>query len=136
MEVKGGCYCGQVRYVAEGEPLMRAQCHCRECQYLTGGHPNAFMAMPASGFRVEKGQTKGFTRTDIPNAVTREFCPNCGTQILTRAPAMPAAVILKVGSMDEPAQYGKPDVAIFLCDKQAFHQVPEGIPAFDRLPGG
>ena len=37
MKLEGGCYCGSVLYVAEGEPMMKAQCHCRECQHLTGG---------------------------------------------------------------------------------------------------
>jgi hypothetical protein len=50
MKVEGGCYCGAVRYVAEGDPMLKAQCHCRECQYLTGGAPNFFMAMPVEGF--------------------------------------------------------------------------------------
>ena len=31
MKLEGGCYCGEVRYVAEGEPTLKAQCHCREC---------------------------------------------------------------------------------------------------------
>ena len=35
MQVEGGCYCGAVRYRAEGEPAFRGQCHCRECQYIT-----------------------------------------------------------------------------------------------------
>jgi hypothetical protein len=51
MKLEGGCYCGKVRYEAEGEPMMAAQCHCRECQYITGGAPNMFVAMPVNGFK-------------------------------------------------------------------------------------
>jgi hypothetical protein len=46
MRLEGGCYCGAVRYVAEGEPVLRAQCHCRACQHISGGAPNLFMLMP------------------------------------------------------------------------------------------
>ncbi len=134
MKLEGGCYCGAVRYEAEGEPMMKAQCHCRECQYITGGSPNVFMAMPIPGFKYTKGAPKGFTRTDIPRAVTREFCPDCGTQVVTRAPNFPA-VILKVGSLDDPRQFGGPQMAIYTCDAQSFHRIPEGIPTFDKLPG-
>ncbi len=136
MTVEGGCYCGAVRYKAEGDAVFSAQCHCRECQYLTGGSPNMFMAVPKSGFEYTQGEPSAFTRTDIENPVTREFCGNCGTHLLTRANAMPDAVILKVGSMDDPGQYPGPQVAIFCVDKQTFHAVPAGVPEFERLPGG
>jgi hypothetical protein len=135
MKVEGGCYCGAVRYVAEGEPLMRAQCHCRECQYITGGSANVFMAMPASGFSYVKGQPKAFKRSDIEGPATREFCPECGTHLLTRAPAMPAGVILKVGGMDDPSLFGMPQIAIQTADAQAFHRVPDGVAQFERWPG-
>ena len=39
MTFEGGCYCGQVRDVAEGEPRLKAQRHCRECQDISGGAP-------------------------------------------------------------------------------------------------
>ena len=86
MKLEGGCYCGNVRYVAEGEPALKAQCHCRECQYISGGSPNLFLLMPADGFRYTKGAPKGFTRSDLESAVTREFCAECGTHIVTRWP--------------------------------------------------
>ena len=136
MDVEGGCYCGAVRYRASGEPLMRAQCHCRECQYITGGSPNVFMALPEAGFSYTKAQPKQFRRKDLPKPVTRDFCAECGTHLVARSPGLPGAVILKVGTLDDPSAFGGPQAAIFTIDKQAFHQIPAGVTAFERVPGG
>jgi len=134
MKLEGGCYCGAVRFAAEGEPVMKAQCHCRECQYITGGSPNVFIAMPVDGFVYTSGEPQAFTRSNLERPVTREFCATCGTHLATRPPGFPA-VIVKVGALDDPAQFGGPDMAIYTIDKQAFHQIPEGVPTFERLPG-
>ena len=42
MELKGGCYCQNIKYEINGD-VKFAQCHCRECQYISGGHPNAIL---------------------------------------------------------------------------------------------
>ena len=133
MAMTGGCYCGEVRYQAEGAPMLKAQCHCRACQHITGGAPNYFMLMPLSGFSWTKGTPKTFTRPDKENAVTRSFCGTCGTHMTTSRPELDA-VILKVGTLDEPAAYGGPMIAIFTEEEQAFHLVPQGVPKFERLP--
>ena len=133
MALEGGCYCGAVRYEAEGRPQLKAQCHCRECQYITGGGPNMFLLMPPDGFRYTKGAPKQFTRSDIENPVTREFCAECGTHLVTRPRSVPF-IVLKVGGLDDPAQFGMPQMAIFTIDKQDFHMIPEGVPSFERLP--
>jgi len=135
MTIEGGCYCGALRYKAEGNPLFRGQCHCRECQYFSGGLPNVIVGMPGSGFSYTKGAAKGFARKDLAKPVTREFCPECGTHILTRSPSVPGAVILKVGTFDDPKLYGGPQMAIYTVDKQPFHYVPPGVPTFERTPG-
>jgi hypothetical protein len=132
MKLQGRCYCGQVKYEAEGEPMMAAECLCRECQYITGGGPNMFMAMPAAGFKYTASEPKQYTRKDLARAVTREFCPECGTHLATKVPGLPAAIV-KVGTLDDPSLF-KPQFAIFACDKQAFHSLPEGMPAFEKMP--
>lgn len=135
MEFEGGCYCGELRYRAEGDPLFKAQCHCRECQYISGGSPNVVMGMAEAGFEYTRGTARGFRRSDLDNAGTREFCPNCGTHILTRSPALPGAVLLKVGTLDDPAAFGTPQMAVYTAEKQAFHSIPDGIAAFEGRPG-
>ncbi|MDE2440945.1 MAG: GFA family protein [Betaproteobacteria bacterium] len=132
MIFEGGCYCGSVRYRAEGEPVLEGQCHCRECQYITGGEPNTFIALPLDGVTYTKGNPASFTRTDVPNPVTRRFCSSCGTAIGSEIRG--SLMAIKVGTMDEPACFS-PKVAIFTIDKQPFHMIPEGIPSFERMPG-
>ena len=133
MKLEGGCYCGKVRYVAEGEPVRKGQCHCRECQFITGGAPNMFLVMPSAGFAYTKGAPKQFTRGDLENPVTREFCPDCGTHMATRPPGRPV-IVVKVGTLDDPKLYGGPQMAIFTIDRQPFHQIPDGLPSFERMP--
>ena len=130
MPMSGHCYCGRVRFEASGEPLMKGQCYCRECQYISGGGPNNFLAMPADGFRYTAGTPKSFKRDDLDNAVTREFCPDCGTSLATRGEGWPF-VVVKVGPLDDPAAF-TPRVAIQLADKQPWHNVPVGVKQFER----
>lgn len=134
MSHSGRCYCGEIRYETNAEPVLAAQCHCRECQYITGGHPNAVMAFPLADFTFTQGTPQEFTRSDLEKPVTRLFCPTCGTAIGTRTPARPDAMMLKVGTLDDPSVF-KPQVAIFTVDKQPFHTLPEGVPSFERRPG-
>jgi hypothetical protein len=135
MELQGGCYCGAVRYRASGDLVFTGQCHCRECQYISGGHPNVVMAMPEPGFSYVAGTPKAFRRTDLANPVSREFCAACGTHLLTRTPGVPGAVLIKVGTLDDPSVFAGPQMVIFTADKQSFHHVPDGVPTFERLPG-
>jgi hypothetical protein len=135
MKLEGRCYCGAVRYQAEGDPLLKAQCHCRECQYISGGHPNVVLGMPEPGFRYAQGAPKQFRRADLPNPVTREFCAVCGTHLLSRAPGLPGVLLIKVGTLDDPSVFDGPQMVIYTIDKQSFHHIPEGAATFERVPG-
>jgi hypothetical protein len=93
------------------------------------------MIVPADGFRYTQGEPKGFKRADLENGTTREFCAECGTHLTTRTPD-PGIVILKVGTLDDPAgDYGGPQVVIWTKDAQPYHLLPEGVPQLPGFPG-
>ena len=99
------------------------------------GRINVVVAVPETGFRYTKGAPKPFKRADLPAPVTREFCAECGTHMVNRAPALAGAAIIKLGTLDQPSAFGNPQMAIFLVDKQPFHTLPAGIATFERMPG-
>ena len=133
MKATGGCYCGNIRYEINGDTEAAFQCHCRECQYITGGNPNVVMVFALDDFAYTKGSVSDFARDDLEKPVYRHFCANCGTGIGSRSPSRPNSMIVKVGTLDDPTVF-KPQVAIFTCDEQAFHHIPEGLPAFEKRP--
>jgi hypothetical protein len=134
MTIEGGCYCGLLRYESTGEIQFAMQCHCRECQYITGGNPNVIIMVPDESFRFTKGEPKEFARSDLEKPVRRYFCPSCGTAIGSRSPARPGSFIIKVGTLDDQSVFD-PKAAIFTIDRQPYHHIPDGLPAFERRPG-
>ena len=133
MNIEGGCYCGEIRYEAIGEVQASIQCHCRECQYITGGNPNVIMILPIDGFKFVRGKPQVFKRSDLEKPVTRLFCGECGTAIGTKSPTRPESIILKVGTFDDPSIFD-PEIAIFTSDKQEFHHIGDNLKCFDKRP--
>ncbi|MDJ0826789.1 MAG: GFA family protein [Rhodobacter sp.] len=132
-DLTGGCYCGAIRYRITARPVFKAQCHCRACQHFSGGGPNYFMLIPPDGFAYIQGRPSRYARPDLPSPRTREFCATCGTHLTTIRPHAPE-IVVKVGTLDDPAVYGGPKAAIYTEDMQPFHLIPEGLPAFEKLP--
>ncbi|HBP85318.1 MAG: hypothetical protein CBC11_011545 [Proteobacteria bacterium TMED51] len=64
-------------------------CHCRECQYISGGNPAALMIFPLEAFHLTPGKMKPFRREDLEHPVTRPFCENCGTGLASETPIRP-----------------------------------------------
>jgi len=45
-----GCLRGDLRYAAPAQPQFQSQCCYRECQYISGGHPNIIIGLSAKEF--------------------------------------------------------------------------------------
>ena len=133
MELSGRCYCGDIQYEIKGELQASLQCHCRECQYITGGNANTVMVFSRDNFEFTKGKPSVFSRGDLETPVKRFFCDKCGTAIGTKSPMRPESIILKVGTFDDPSIFD-PKIAIFTIDKQKFHHIDDNLKCFDKRP--
>ena len=74
-EHTASCRCGQLRAVAQGDPVRVSICHCLACQKRTGSVFSAQARWPKECVTVE-GESKQWTRTaDSGQQTTYHFCP-------------------------------------------------------------
>ncbi|MFL4471561.1 GFA family protein [Tateyamaria armeniaca] len=108
------------------------QCHCAACQRVGGGGPHYFELVDAKAFVWTDGTPRSYMRPDLENAVTRFFCGQCGTQIVTQRQDQ-SDLVLKVGSLDDVSHFS-PRVALCHAQAQPFHSVPDGVRVFEAFP--
>ena len=69
---EGGCFCGAIRYECSSEPLFMINCHCRDCQRMSGSAYAAILSMPKGAFALVKGKPEVYTATaDAGSTVSR-----------------------------------------------------------------
>lgn len=134
ISLKGGCTCGAVRYECEGEPVLAAHCHCRDCQRSSGAAMATVFAVPKAAFRLLQGQMACYQYTgDSGQPVIRYFCPHCGAPLFTDATVAPELKFVRAASLDEPAQI-KPAMHIFCDSAQPWGLDQDKLPRFAKLP--
>ncbi len=120
--VAGGCACGAVRLGFLAPVVFKAACHCRACQYTSGGGPAYLVGARKDQFRVTKGSPVEFmTMSDANNAVTRAFCEKCGTQLYSWSDGMPEQVSIKVGCLDDPYEF-RPRLHLWTSEAKRWHK--------------
>ncbi|MBO9708345.1 MAG: GFA family protein [Caulobacter sp.] len=130
--IEGGCLCGAVRYEITQSPMGAGACHCRACQYASGGGPNYVALIPKNGFKVTRGAPKRFTRPGGSGAdVTRVFCGECGTPLWSEG-AMPFLPV-KVGGFDDPSAL-EPGIHLWTSAAPPWHPIGPGRPTFPENP--
>ncbi len=99
----GGCLCGQVRYSVPREPLATVICHCRNCQKQAASAFSVVTVFPRDALSLA-GELKTYEdRGTSGQVVYRQFCPDCGSPVLTDTEAArgQGIIFVKGGTLDE-----------------------------------
>ncbi|MEM1140431.1 MAG: GFA family protein [Pseudomonadota bacterium] len=130
----GACACGSIRFSVQGDPVLAANCHCRDCQRATGSAFAPIMIFWKHDFTLLSGTMSWHEKqADTGRTMRRTFCSDCGSPIGMLNVDRPKLVYLYASSFDDPSAY-TPAMDIFMDSAQAWRTPCAGTALFDRMP--
>lgn len=126
--LQGGCYCGAVRYVVEGEVFDGTLCHCSDCRRIAGAPAVAWFSVGKVAMRFTKGNPATFRSSEH---VLRGFCGTCGTTLTFQDDQHPDDIDIATASLDDPEAVPPRDHT-FAAERLSWMRMGDGLPAYPR----
>ena len=130
----GGCLCGNVRYTFPRTAVLSAgHCHCTDCQKCTGSGKATIVFLPTEALQID-ATYKTYTVTgSAGSTVTRGFCPECGSPVISYVEEVTDTRFIKAGSLDDPS-WVSAEASYWQKSAQPWSPVESGIPVFEGNP--
>jgi hypothetical protein len=129
-EREAACSCGQLRLIAEGEPVRISVCHCLACQRRTGAAFGYQARFPRERVRTTGQSTQYVRSSDAGEARRFHFCPGCGATVYYVLDAAPDLVAVPVGAFADPA-FPAPRVSVWESRRHAWVALPGDVDRSD-----
>jgi hypothetical protein len=98
----GGCHCGALRYALNAPPLMIYNCHCANCQKITGSAFTTAATVPEAAFAFTKGAPARVEwKADSGGLRYGLFCGACGGRIVNGGVPSIGMLSLRAGTLDD-----------------------------------
>jgi hypothetical protein len=124
--LRGGCFCGHVRYEGEGTPFHPTLCHCADCRRIAGAPVVAWFSLPSGGFHFTAGQPSCFASSE---KARRCFCPRCGTPLTFQDTGLPDEIDITTASLDDP-ELVPPGDHTRTRSRLSWMHLPDGLPRY------
>jgi len=135
MKVDGRCLCGAIAYEAEVHEASITVCHCIDCQTHSGSAFRANISASAADFRLLKGTPRMYVKTAASGAKrVLAFCENCGTPLYACATEAPTAYSLRIGTLSQRHELGKPGRQIWVERRLPWTVLADGVETFPGQP--
>lgn len=125
--LEGGCLCGAVRYRIDGPGIDAGYCHCRICQRSAGAPVLAWATVPAQSFIYTRGVPTVYCSSEHGR---REFCGQCGTQLVFRHVPPARTVDVTIASLDDPTAIA-PAYHIWRGSRIPWFETGDELPRFE-----
>jgi hypothetical protein len=122
----GGCLCGSLQYQIDKQPIDAGYCHCRICQRSAGAPVLPWATFSISAFTYTRGKPSIYLSSEVHQ---REFCGNCGTQIVFRKIEHPNTIDVTIASLDDP-EILAPEYHIWTQSQISWFEISDRLPHY------
>ena len=131
-KLNGGCLCGKVKYAVNDDFKTFYQCHCKQCQQLTGSAFAANIFTDVENIEWLKGESFVQKFDHSEREFSKSFCRECGSA-LPFVNQRNTSLIIPAGSLlDEPSI--KPRANIFSAEKVCWLDEGSSATSFEGFP--
>lgn len=129
--VTGSCFCGAVRYEADGPFNSMMSCHCSMCRKHHGAPFATYVSTPIESFRWLSGADT-LLRYKSSEHGTRDSCSVCGSAAPMMLPAFRMA-LLPAGPLEGDLGI-EPHGHMFVGSKAPWYTITDDLPQHEEYP--
>ena len=132
--ISGQCLCNNVRFSADTDIKMVANCHCQDCRAATGAAYATMVFVDEADVKID-GNVKVFNHTaDSGAGMEKHFCPDCGSQLFGRNTNRAGMLSIRAGVLNE-LDLVKPGVNVYTSSKIPSTLLDPELKNFEKMPG-
>ena len=129
----GECLCGQIKFSGESEIKRIVNCHCTDCQKITGAAFATIIFVNEQKIKID-GDPKVFEHiSDKGSKLKKYFCLNCGSQMFSKNSERPGLIGLRAGSLDQK-NLVKPEVNVYISSMIKSTPINKNLTSFKNMP--
>jgi hypothetical protein len=124
----GSCFCGEVQFTVNGEPVVMGYCHCESCRHWSAGPVNAFTLWKSETVQITRGADIIGTYNKTPRSY-RKWCKTCGGHIFTEHPGWGLTDVYAAVIPDFPYR-----ASVHVNYQETVLRIKDGLPKMKDVP--
>ncbi|MDH3762403.1 MAG: GFA family protein [Gammaproteobacteria bacterium] len=124
MNHAGGCYCGNIRYLVNGQPVIHLYCFCEDCHSISGsdGYHSGYM-VKESDFQLVSGTPATHEElSEEGRTIKRHYCRKCGCEIWAQTDL--GLISVSASTFDDPTACHSAK-KVFVHDAPDWARIPD-----------
>ena len=132
-KLSGKCLCGKIKFAREAEIQRVANCHCTDCQNVTGATYATLVSVAENMIKIDGTPRVYHHKSDRDSDMEKHFCDNCGSQMFSYNSTRPGIIHLRAGVLEQK-ELVEPIMNQYTDSKITSTPLNPDLPAHPKMP--